>query len=116
MDISKLQEAYKRLDAAICEADKNGYQYSHAPLTEDLRELIPQIKSGTLKQYVKLANTQGIQRCFSETLPESCYELREAYAYFIDVIEGRYEDSEFLETMAILEDRFKQNRKNWGLE
>ena len=116
MDICRIQDAYKNLVNAIKDADEKGYEYSHAPLTEDLRALIPKIINGTLESYVTLVNPQGVTRCFTETIPENCASLNNAYAYFVDVIEGKYEDSNFLETMSLLESRFNENRKNWGLE
>jgi hypothetical protein len=92
MDIVKIQDALKKLLDEISKAQGKGYQYANAPLTEEVRQLIPKIKSGTLSNYVDLKFTAGPHRCFCETLPEDCKELENAWYGFTHVVQGLHED------------------------
>jgi hypothetical protein len=88
MDITKIQKALEKLLNEVHLAEQKGYQYARVPLTPEVVKLIPKIQSGQLANYVKLKNTSGVFRCFTETLPDSCATLSSAWTNFQIQLEG----------------------------
>lgn len=103
MDIEIIRLALNNLLSEIEIAQKKGYEHANAPLTEEVLELIPKIKSGNIADYVTLQYTAGPFRCFSETLPSDCQSLESAWYKFIHVVQGRHDDPEIQKIVAQLD-------------
>lgn len=107
MDIEKVQSALGNLLDEVEVARQKGYEHANAPLTEEVLNLIPKIKSGSLTNYVTLQYTAGPHRCFCETLPTDCKSLESAWYSFTHVVQGHHEDAEIQEIL----DQLSHNRQ-----
>ncbi|CAH9064241.1 hypothetical protein PSECIP111854_03400 [Pseudoalteromonas sp. CIP111854] len=94
MDILTIQKDLDNLLVEVENAKRRGYKHAEVVLTPEIRDLIPKIKAGTLKSYVKLEYTAGPFRCLVETLPENCIGLDRAWHQFKFSVQGYHENSD----------------------